>query len=77
MKNKDLFDEDIKSFSAALSTSISFVREINLSKNKLSDGGFISVIDALWTNKTVKILKFKHNKITDQSISYLAEIYED
>lgn len=32
-----------------------------MSKNEITDDGFILIIDALWTNKTIKTLKLRDN----------------
>ncbi|CAK79885.1 unnamed protein product (macronuclear) [Paramecium tetraurelia] len=77
LKARTLTDDDIKIFSEALSRTISNIRALVLSRNEITDQGFQYLIDALWTNNTIKILKLKNNKLTNESLKYLIEIYED
>ncbi|CAD8149113.1 unnamed protein product [Paramecium octaurelia] len=77
LKSRSITDDDIKVFSEALSTTISNIRVIVLSKNQITDLGFKYLIDALWTNKTIKTLRLKNNQLTNESLRYLIQIYED
>ncbi|CAD8072177.1 unnamed protein product [Paramecium sonneborni] len=77
LKSRNLTDDDIKIFSESLAITISNIRAIFLSKNQITDLGFKYLIDALWTNKTIKTLRLKNNQLTNECLKYLIEIYED
>lgn len=72
-----LLDEDATKLAKFLRTSQSYVRTINLARNQISDLGFISIVEALKINKTVKQINVKYNQITNTSLQFMENAYRE